>query len=156
MSFALWKMAEGKALPDTVPPSVTISKAATQDDPTGLPTITFMAVFSEAVTGFTAADVSTAGSTVAGTLTVSVMRSGSIYSVIVAGATGNGNVVASIPAGAAIDAAGNSSLASTSTDNVVAFNTSVISDYPDQTNTGVIAGSILIPSGSVSTSANGQ
>ena len=141
---------------DTTQPSVTINKAATQDDPTSMPTIMFTAVFSEAVIGFTAADVSTAGSTATGTLAVSLMGSGPTYSVIVTGATGSGNVVASIPAGAVTDAAGNTSLASTSTDNVVAFNTSIISDYPDQTNTGFIPGSTLTPSGSVNTSADGQ
>ena len=46
---------------------------------------------------------------------------GTTYNVAVSGMTGTGTVVASVPAGAATDAAGNASLASTSTDNTVAF-----------------------------------
>ncbi len=80
-------------------------------------------VFSEPVTGFTASDISFAGSTVGGTLVAGVTGSGANYTVTVSGMTGNGTVVASIPAGAAPDAAGNASTASTSTDNTVTFDT---------------------------------
>ena len=54
-------------------------------------------------------------------LVAQVSGSGSTYTVSVTGMTGNGTVVASIAAGAAQDAAGNASTASTSTDNTVAF-----------------------------------
>src|SRR5207237_3367417 len=78
-------------------------------------------VFSETVSGFTGSDVSFAASTVGGTLSASVTGSGTTYNVTISGMTGTGVVVASIPAGAAIDAAGNTNTASTSTDNSVAF-----------------------------------
>ncbi len=88
-------------------------------------------VFSEPVTGFTASDISFAGSTVGGTLLAGVTGSGTTYTVTVSGMTGNGTVVASIPAGAAHDAAGNPNTASTSTDNTVTFDT-IRADGDDQ------------------------
>ncbi|MBI5854712.1 MAG: hypothetical protein HZB35_05675 [Nitrospirae bacterium] len=51
--------------------------------------------------------------------------SGTTYNVAVTGMTGTGTVVASVGAGAASDAAGNPSAASTSTDNTVTFNDTV-------------------------------
>ncbi len=104
---------------DNVAPTVTINQAAGQPDPTNGATIQFTAVFSENVSGFTAADVSLAGSTVAGTLVVNVSGGGTTFTVSVTGMSGNGTVVASIPAGAAQDAAGNVSTVATSTDNTV-------------------------------------
>ncbi|MBI2704609.1 MAG: hypothetical protein HYX32_04880, partial [Actinobacteria bacterium] len=106
-------------LPDPSP-TVTIDQAAGQPDPASAP-IEFTVVFSEAVTGFTATDVSLAGSTAPGTLTVAVSGSGAVYTVTVSGMTGAGDVAASIVAGAAIDSASQASAASTSTDNVVSF-----------------------------------
>ena len=106
---------------DTTAPSVTINQAAGQADPTSASPINFTVTFSETVTGFTASDISFAGSTVGGTLTAAVTGTGPTYNVAVSGMTGTGNVVVSVPAGAATDAAGNASLASTSTDNTVAF-----------------------------------
>ena len=104
---------------DNVAPTVTINQAATQNDPTNLSTIQFTVIFSEIVTGFTGADVSFTGSTIGGTLAASVTGTGTTYTVTVTGMTGNGTVVASIPGGAAQDAAGNLNTASTSTDNTV-------------------------------------
>ena len=77
--------------------------------------------FSEPVSGFANSDVSFSGSTVGGTLAASVSGSGASYSVSVTGMTSNGTVRVSIPAAAATDAAANLSVASTSTDNAVAF-----------------------------------
>ena len=108
---------------DTTAPSVTINQAAGQADPTSASPINFTVTFSETVTGFTAGDISFAGSTVGGTLTATVTGTGPTYNVAVSGMTGTGTVVVSVPAGAATDAAGNASLASTSTDNSVAFGT---------------------------------
>ena len=104
---------------DNVAPTVTINQAANQGDPTNLSTIQFTVVFSEAVSGFTGADVSFAGSTVGGTLVAAVTGTATTYTVTVTGMTGNGTVVASIPGTAAQDAAGNGNSASTSTDNSV-------------------------------------
>ena len=108
---------------DKTQPSVTINQAAGQADPTSASPINFTVTFSETVTGFTAGDISFAGSTVGGTLTAAVTGTGTTYNVAVSGMTGTGTVVVSVPAGAATDAAGNASLASTSTDNSVAFST---------------------------------
>ena len=108
---------------DKTQPSVTINQAAGQADPTSTSPINFTVTFSETVTGFAASDISFAGSTVGGTLTAAVTGTGPTYNVAVSGMTRTGNVVVSVPAGAATDAAGNASLASTSTDNSVAFST---------------------------------
>ena len=107
---------------DKAAPTVTVNQATGQADPTSASPINFTVVFSEAVTGFVAGDVSFAGSTVGGTLSAVVTGTGPTYNVAVSGMTGAGNVVVSVPAGAATDAAGNASVASTSTDNTVAFN----------------------------------
>ena len=104
-------------------PVVTINQAAGQADPTSASPINFTVTFSETVTGFTAGDISFAGSTASGTLTATVTGTGPTYNVAVSGMTGTGSVVVRVPAGAATDAAGNASLASTSTDNSVAFGT---------------------------------
>src|SRR5262249_54745854 len=61
-------------------------------------------------------------STVGGTLQAAVSGSGADYTVTVTGMFGAGQVIATIPAGAAVDAAGNPSSASTSTDNAVTYN----------------------------------
>jgi VCBS repeat-containing protein len=107
---------------DNVAPTVTIDQAAGQADPTNASPILFTVVFSEVITGFAAEDISLAGSTVGGTLTAAVSGSGATYTVAVTGMDGVGTVVASVVGGAASDAAGNSSTASTSTDNTVSFN----------------------------------
>jgi hypothetical protein len=105
---------------DKTAPTVAIDQGAGQADPTAASPVTFDVVFSKAVTGFTAADV-VLGGTVGGTLVANVTGSGANYAVTVTGMTGNGTVVVSIPAGGAVDAAGNNSLASTSSDNTVTF-----------------------------------
>ena len=107
---------------DKTQPSVTINQAAGQADPTSASPINFTVTFSETVTGFAAGDISFAGSTAGGTLTATVTGTGPTYNVAVSGMSGTGNVVVSVPAGAATDAAGNASLASTSTDNTVTYN----------------------------------
>jgi hypothetical protein len=117
---------------DNVAPTVTIDQALGQADPTSAAPIEFTAVFSEPVTGFGAADVDFAGSTVGGTLTAVVTGAGDTYSVSVSGMTGTGQVVASVVASAASDAAGNDSGASTSTDNTVMFDGDIPSVTIDQ------------------------
>jgi hypothetical protein len=106
---------------DTTPPTVTINQAASQADPTNAAPVLFTVVFSEAVTGFDASDVVLEGGGATGA-TATVTGSGTTYTVAVTGFTRAGPVRASVPAGAAIDAAGNANLASTSTDNQVTFN----------------------------------
>src|SRR5439155_1646643 len=105
---------------DTTPPSVTINQAAGQADPTNSSPINFTAVFSGPVSGFTGAGVTISG-TAGGTKTVTVTGGPSTYNVAVSGMSSAGTVLASIPAGVARDAAGNTNTASTSTDNSVTF-----------------------------------
>jgi hypothetical protein len=105
--------------PDTTPPSVTINQAAGQLDPTSSSPINFTVVFSEPVTGFDSSDVLLGGT--AGATTCVVTGSGTTYNVAVSGMTRSGTVTATVRAGAAQDAAGNLSLASTSTDNTVSY-----------------------------------
>jgi Big-like domain-containing protein len=104
--------------PDTTPPTVTINQAAGQADPTSASPIKFTVVFSESVSGFTAADV-TIGGTAGGIKTVSLTCGSNTYCVEVSGMTTAGTVTATIAAGVATDAAGNPNTASTSTDNTV-------------------------------------
>jgi len=117
---------------DNVAPTVTIDQAAGQVDPTNASPITFNVVFSEAVTGFTASDISLAGSTVGGTLVANVLGNGTTYTVTVTGMNGTGTVIASIPAAAAADLTGNASTASTSSDNTVVFDNVVPTVTIDQ------------------------
>src|SRR5206468_333851 len=104
-----------------VAPTVTINQAAGQADPTNMTPARFTVVFSEPVTGFTASDVSLAGSTAGGSPVAFVSGSGRNYTVTVTGMTGDGTVVASVPGGSAADAAGNPNTASASSDHTVRF-----------------------------------
>jgi LPXTG-motif cell wall-anchored protein len=101
-------------------PTVTINQGSGQADPTSTSPITFDVLFSEPVTGFSAADVDLSSSTAGGTLAANVSGSGPGYTVTVTGMTTNGDVIATIPADAASDGT-NASLASTSTDNTVTW-----------------------------------
>src|SRR5207248_1916900 len=112
---------DNSVLFDNVPPTVTINQAAGQLDPTRVGPVLFTVVFNESVTGFTGSDISFAGSTVGGTLVATVSGTGPTYTVSVTGMNGDGNLIASIPAGAANDPAGNLNLTSTSTDHTVHF-----------------------------------
>lgn len=111
-------------LPATVlaaAPTVTINQAGAQVDPTGSTPINFTVVFSEAVTGFATGDVSFAGSSTGGTLVGTVTGGPTTYNVAVTGMTTSGNVVASVPAGVAKNLGLEDNVASTSTDNTVAW-----------------------------------
>ena len=114
---------------DTVPPSVTINQAAGQSDPANAAPILFTVLFSEPVTGFSGVGISFSASTAGGSLIANVTGSGANYTVAVSGMTTSGIIVASIPAGAAMDASFNPSLASTSTDNAVTYLTNVINSF---------------------------
>jgi hypothetical protein len=93
--------------------AVQLVKAAAQASPTNTASpINFTITFAGPVTGFTSADVLTTGSTVGGTLTPAVTGGPTTYNIAISGATGNGNVVCSVPAAAAIDATGQPTSAS--------------------------------------------
>jgi len=117
-------------VPDTTDPTVTIDQGGTQADPTSMAPIVFDVEFSEPVTGFDGSDVDLTASTAGGLLIIGVTGSGSTYEVEVTGMTTDGGVTATIPVGAAMDAATNPNEASTSTDNTVTWVQPVV---PDQT-----------------------
>jgi hypothetical protein len=100
-------------------PSVTMDQAAGQSDPAFAAPIEFTATFSEAVHGFDAADIDLSSSTAGGVLVATVTGGPAVYTVAVSGMTTAGSVIASIPAGAALNGASQQSAASTSTDNEV-------------------------------------
>ena len=108
-------------------PSVTIDQGDEQPDPTDSSPIVFTVVFSEPVTGFQTGDVTLSGT--AGATTAIVMDSGdsTFFTVFVSGMTTNGTVIASIPAGVAVDTLGNPNGASISRDNTVTFTGFVMS-----------------------------
>jgi hypothetical protein len=104
---------------DNVAPTVTINQAVPQADPTNASPINFTVVFSKSVTGFATGDVTLAGT--AGATTATVTGSGTTYNIAVTGMTTTGTVIATIGTNKATDAAGNSNVASTSTDNTVSY-----------------------------------
>lgn len=101
---------------DNTAPTVTINQAGDQPDPTNGSPVNFTVAFSEPVSDFDGSDVALVGATNA-----VVTGSGTTYNVAVSGMASSGDVIASIAVGAAHDAAGNASAASTSTDNQVAY-----------------------------------
>ncbi|MBE9041368.1 VCBS repeat-containing protein, partial [Oscillatoriales cyanobacterium LEGE 11467] len=112
---------------DRTPPTVTLNQDFGQTDPTANSTVTFAAIFSEPVTGFAPADVILGGTATGTTVTVApTSTDGRRYAVTVGGLTGMGTVSANIPAGVVLDAAGNPNLASTSTDNSVVFDETLL------------------------------
>jgi hypothetical protein len=103
---------------DTASPTVTVNQAVGQDDPTDEQPVHFTAVFSEPVTGFgdDVGDVQLGGSGEHDSATALVTHTGgNTYDIAVSG-LGDGNITASVPAGAADDAAGNGNAASTNGD----------------------------------------
>jgi len=97
---------------DGTAPSVTISLASGQIDPAYSPSkINFEIAFNEAVTGFTASDI-TLGGTALGTLTKNLTGGPTTWNVEIDGMTSWGTVTASIAADACTDLAGNNNNAS--------------------------------------------
>lgn len=97
---------------DSVGPTVTLVRAATQPDPASVGPVHFTATFNETVTGFDNIDVDLGLSSAPGMLTTTVTGGPTIYDIEVNGITGGGNILASIPAGRAQDEAGNDNTAS--------------------------------------------
>ena len=100
---------------------MTVSKPSISPDPTNASPIHFTAIFSVPVTGFSASGVTLGGTAYPSSDTVT--GSGTTYDVAVSGMTSSGTVSISLNAGAGHDSAGNLSVPSTSTDNVVSFST---------------------------------
>ena len=118
---------------NVTPPTVTINQAAGQTDPAGPAPLVFTATFSEPVTALTAAGVDLSLSTRPGSLVATVTpvagTGGTTYNVAVSGMTGKGTVIAAIKPDAVQDGVGNFNVASTSTDNAVAYDAT---DYSAQ------------------------
>lgn len=114
---------------DITGPTVTINKKIGQSDPTNVSPILFTVTFNEQINAgtFVAGDINLSASTLGGgaTLTpsISVVTPNTVFEVSVAitGSPVSGDVVASIDAGKVADPLGNTSSASTSTDNIVAY-----------------------------------
>ena len=106
---------------DLCPPNVRINQATDQADPTNRNPLRFTATFNEAVTDFTAADVTLGGTANRSGASVTVSGGPSSYTVSISGITGNGTVTAAVPANGATDGAGNGNTAATSTDNTVTY-----------------------------------
>ena len=105
---------------DNVAPSVTVNQAVGQTDPASSQPINFTVTFSEAVTGFSPASISLAGSSANVTnAQVNITGTGPSYSVAISNVLSTGTVRVSVPGGAVTDIIGNGNLASTSTDNTV-------------------------------------
>ncbi|WP_092948862.1 IPTL-CTERM sorting domain-containing protein [Paracidovorax konjaci] len=103
---------------DKTGPTVTVEQAAGQADPVATGPLQFTVTFSEAVTGFTNAQVTLGGT--AGATTATVTGGPTVYTVEVSGMTGPGTVIVSVTPGA-VDSLGNQNAASTSVDNSVTF-----------------------------------
>ena len=106
--------------------SVTIDQTPGQADPTNAMPIKFLVVFSEPIKKSTL-DLSdiTLGGTAPGATVTDINqvdpKDKTTFHVLVSGMTGSGTVTASIAAGLVEDLAGNTNLASTSTDNTVTY-----------------------------------
>ncbi|MCE5324382.1 Ig-like domain-containing protein [bacterium] len=98
-------------------PSVILSRAPGQEDSTRTIPISFKAVFSEPISGFTKSDVKLTG-TAGGTKSITVLEADPLdkttYTITVSGLTSAGTVIAQIPAGVVSDEAGNLNTVSSS------------------------------------------
>ena len=108
---------------DITAPTVTINEASGQDDPADTSPIEFRVLFNGTVYGFTSSDITLTGT--ATPTAASVTGSGTTYYVDVTGMNRAGTVIATVAAGQAQDAAGNSNVASTSSDNTVTYNDNI-------------------------------
>lgn len=114
---------------DNIPPTVTVAKAAGQDDPTANSPIHFTVTFSEPirVSSFTSSDITlggTAGATTA-TITEDNPHDGTTFNVAVSGMASSGTVTLRLAAGVVQDLAGNSNLASNTTNNSVTYDITI-------------------------------
>jgi len=101
-------------------PSVTINLAAGQASPTCTSPIKYTVEFTDPVERFASGDVTISG-TAGGTKTTIVTGGPKTYNVAVTGMTTSGTVIATIPAGVAVNPADEPNLASTSSDNTVTW-----------------------------------
>src|SRR5207245_2767201 len=110
---------------DTQTPTVTSINQIGRAYPTNASPIDVTATSTKPVTGSTGADVDIPGTTGQTTAVVTEVapHDGTTYTVAVSWTPSNGTVIASVPAGGASDAAGNTNTVSTSTDHTVTYDT---------------------------------
>jgi len=123
---ALPTIIDNEVIYDDEDPTATITQTTTpvvQLDPTNSTTISFDVTFNEDVTDFDAADVDTTLSTVgiAGVNIIENTPQNYTVEVTLTGVPTEGDVIITVPAGAAVDAAGNFSEAATILDNTVHY-----------------------------------
>lgn len=106
---------------DFEPPTVTILQALGQGDPTRYNPLLFRALFSKAVTGFAADDISLTGTADLTNAIVTLSGGPITYIVNVNGVAGQGTVVVTIAANRVTDSAGNGNSASVNLDNSITF-----------------------------------
>ncbi|HKM19689.1 MAG TPA: BspA family leucine-rich repeat surface protein [Candidatus Dojkabacteria bacterium] len=107
---------------DNTPPSVTINQSSTQTDPTDINSIKYTVIFSKPIKEdtFTNEDILISGSTTAQVKSITKI-SETEYEVEIENLTNGETVTATIPADVLTDLAGNTNVASTSTDNSVTY-----------------------------------
>ena len=98
-----------------------IEQAGSQADPMNGSPVHFTVTFSQAVTGLDATKIRLSGTAGATTATVASGLGAGPYDVEVSGMTGSGTIIADLYAGAGFTSAGLPSVASTSTDNTVTY-----------------------------------
>lgn len=131
--FHTWTATSATAGPvavnvDSTPPTVTVNQALGQGDPASATPIHFSAAFSESVHAPPSSAVTIGGTAGHGSATVTVTEDGDDrhYDIAVSQLSSpDGTVTVSLPAGATTDLAGNASLASTSTDNTVTYDSTL-------------------------------
>lgn len=139
---AIWsRVLDPSELPGySVPLTVTINQKAGQSDPAFAQPVLFEAVFSAAVTGFTAADVTLSGTAGATTVNVSTSDNITFEVQVTSMANGNGTVIATIAAGVCNAAVGGTlNDASTSIDNTVTYNSPAFFVHGTRTSGGILA-----------------
>ncbi|RLD79647.1 MAG: hypothetical protein DRJ07_11475, partial [Bacteroidetes bacterium] len=104
---------------NTSNPTVEITQATGQTDPTNSNPINFTATFNENVTDFINTDVTISGT--AGASTSVVTGGPQVFNIAISGKSGEGAVIVDIAGGVCTDVAGNDNLASTNTDNQVIY-----------------------------------
>ena len=111
---------------DSAAPTVTVNQKNGQADPTPFNSAAFTVVFSEAIntSTFDVSDIVVAGTT--GTVTSFSQINPTTWEAVVTGMTRGDTVTLSVGANAASDAASNGNQASTSTDNSVTFDDTIV------------------------------
>jgi hypothetical protein len=109
---------------DTENPALMVDQGALQADPTNALPVNFTVMFSEAIdpTTFTAADIIQTGSATGITWDLSTADNVT-WTLSAISVTGGGTIIPVIVDGTVTDVAGNGNLASTSTDNIVTYDT---------------------------------